>query len=408
MAVRRTTIVSGFCLCAASLWLIAGSLPRSAAAEIPEPVRQALESNARSLSPITIAWERTRTSDLPRSRAMSLLAGQSTAPSALFLPQKWRFLWDNGRFYTHLTFYSMHLKAEPDGRSTELTEEPPDEMRIEVTFDGQKRYCGTKSPMRAASEANLAIDTPTNLRINQPRVTFLQIEFFDQAGFHIPGRTEDYEAKRPAKSLPLYLIEQGASVIEVGREEVDGVSCMALVLRSGTAENRFVLDPAKGYAVRRRIEKTPPGGLAVRSNCSDFAQVPGSGLWMPRKVEVEWHTWPGVLAKPVKEAVIRETFRVSELKSEPIPPEQFVLKYNEAGTTIADSTIEGKKDSDGWVVYRVPADPSRLDEVIKAAASGQKYEPTIVSFRKYFILVNVLLFLILIGVVWWRARRKSR
>lgn len=35
MAFRRVTIVAGSSMCAASLWLIAGVLPRSAAAVIP-------------------------------------------------------------------------------------------------------------------------------------------------------------------------------------------------------------------------------------------------------------------------------------------------------------------------------------------------------------------------------------
>jgi hypothetical protein len=276
-----------------------------------------------------------------------------------------------------------------------------------VTFDGEKRYSLTKTDF-AGSSGILFIDRPTHHITNKRNVRYLNADFFKHAGFHIPERAEDYEAKRPAKSLPLYLVEQGASVIEIGREEVDGVSGTALVLRSGTAEYRFVLDPAEGYAVRRRIEKTPSGELAVRADCSDFAQVPGSGLWMPRKVEVEWHTWYRVLPRPVKEVVVRETYRVSELKSEPIPPAQFVLKLDQPGTAVADSTVEGRKDSQGRVNYVVPADPSRLDEVIRAAASGNAPERTISWFRRNFILANVLLILIVSGAVWWRVGRKSR
>jgi hypothetical protein len=404
MAFRRITIVSGSSLCAAAFWLIAGVLPRSAAAEIPGPVRQALESNARSLSPITVAWELTRTSDLPRSNALSLLAGET---SALFLPQQSRIMWDNGRFYTRTVSQAVRLEVKPDGRMAELTGAPPFETEVEATFDGQKRYCRIRTDL-AGSPPSLIIDLPANIMAHKRNVRFLNADFFYQTGFHIPERAGEYEAKQPAKSLPLYLVEQGASVIEVGREEVDGVSGTALVLRSGTAEYRFVLDPAKGYAVRRRIEKTPSGELAVRADCSDFTQLPGSGLWMPRKVEVEWHTWLQVLVKPVKEVVVRETYRVSELKSEPIPPAQFVLKPDQPGTDVADSTIEGKTDSQGRVNYVVPADPSRLDEVIRAAASGNAPDRTIWWIRRNFILANVLLILILSGAVWWRARRKSR
>ena len=363
-----------------------------------------VESNAKSLSPITVAWELTRTSDLPRSKALSLLAGQT---SSLFLPQKSRFTWDNGRFHSRTVSQAVRVHPNPKGQVTEVTNVPPFKMEVEVTFDGQKRYCGTKSELDR-NLGTLLIDPLPNIMAHEQDVRFVNADFFYQVGFHIPERAADYEAKRSAKSLPLYLVEQGASVIEVGREEVDGVSCTALVLRSGTAENRFVLDPSKGYAVRRRVANTPSGELAVRAECLDLTPVSGSGLWMPKTVEVEWHTWPGVLPNPVKEAVVRETFRVSELNSEPIPPEQFRLKYDDPGTTIADGGLEGEKDKYGRVSYYVPADPGRLDEVIKAAASGKGFEPTIVAFRRKFILANVLLILILIGVVWWRFGRKSR
>ncbi len=404
MAFRRATIVSGPSLCAASLWLIVGGLPGSAAAEIPEPIRHALESNARSLSPISVAWERTRTSDLPRSRALSLVGGQL---SSWFLPNKSRFMWENGRFYGHAVNLAVQFDTQPDGRITERAGVPPYKVEVEVAFDGKKYYNIGKYEIDYRP-AFVMVDTPAHILANKEDVRFhTGNDFFNHVGFHFPERAEDFEAKRPAKSLPLYLVEQGASVIRVGREEVGGVSCTALVLRTGTAQIRFILDPVKGYSVRRRIEETPSGELAVRADCSDFTEVT-SGLWMPRKVEVEWHTWPRFLLKPITEAVLRETFRVSELKSEPIPIEQFVLKYNDPGTIVSDGTIEGKKDATGRISYDVPADPSRLDEVIKAAASGKNVEPTVVSFRRNFILANVLLILILIGVVWWRAGRKSR
>lgn len=400
MAVRRITIVS---VCACSLWLIAGGLPRSAAAEIPEQVRQALESNVKSLSPITVAWERTRTSDLPRPRVLSLLRQET---NSMFLPQKSRVMWDNGQFYTKLVNQSVQVSKESNSRNTGLADAPVEETQVELTFDGQKRTCRTKF-IGGTSPPIVVTDTPENLVTREPRTQFFIADFFYQAGFHFPETAEDFAAKRSAISLPLYLVEQGAHVVEVGREKVDGVDCTALVLRSETAEDQFVLDPAKGYAVRRHVEKTPSGEVAVRIDCSNFTQVSDSGLWIPKKVEVEWHTWRRVLPKPVKEAVVRETYSVSELKYESIPPAEFVLNYNDPGTIVSDGTLEGKKNSMGRVSYHVPADPRRLDEVIKAAASGDNYQSTIVSFRRNFILANVLLILILIGVAWWRVRRKS-
>lgn len=404
MAFRRITIVSGSSLCAAALWLIAGGVPRSVAAEIPEPVRQALESNARALSPITVAWERTRTTDLSQPGLRSLVGETAT----LLLPRRYRFMWENGRIYCYIESFAPPSEAGPDGRLTFLTGRPLIKQEVEVTFDGQKRYCGTRMSDPQPKPPSLTIDRPSTLASRGENVRFAEAEFLHEAGFHIPETTEDYVAKRPVKSLPLSLVEQGARVVEVGSERVDGVECTALVLRSGTAEYRFVLDPAKRYALRRRIEKTPPGELAVQADCSDFTQVPGSALWMPKKVEVEWHTWPEAkLRQPVKEAVIREAFRVSELKSEPIPPERFVLNYG-SGSYIGDSSLEGAdKDPSRRVTYRVPADPAYLDEVIKAAKAGKDYSPESRSTVRRHLIVNVLFILVVMGIAWRWSRRKS-
>ncbi len=402
MGFRPTSVLLKLSVSAVFLWLSVTVRP-CAAADIPAQIRQALESNARALSPITIAWERTRTSDLPRPKALSMLAGET---SSVFLPQESRLMWDNGRFYADRVSQSVPLDIRPGGRITELKGSPPRRTRVETAFDGQKSYCGTKTDV-AGSPPVLVIDPPTYMATRGKGDRFHNAEFLYHCGLHIPERAGEFAAKEPAKSLPLYLIEHGASVVGVGSDQVDGVKCTTLDLRSAKADIQFLLDPAKGYAVRRRVEKTM-GELAVRADSSNFIEVPGSGLWMPKTVEVEWHIWPNSLTKPVKEAVVRETFRVSELNSKPIPPTQFVLKYDEPGTTVADGSLEGEKDSEGRVTYRVPADPSQLDEVIKSAAAGKNYRPTIVSFRRNFIIANVLLILIVIGVVWWRVGRKSR
>jgi hypothetical protein len=384
MICRRMTIVSGSSLLAASLWVIAGDLPRSTAAEIPEPVRQALESNAKALNPITITWKLKRSSDLPARRAESLIG----ATGIFFQPREGRLMWDNGKFYSYL--------------GIELGPPPSDKMVVEITFDGGDRYCVTKSGGKGPPVA--LKDPLSELVANDQDISFVDKAFLLQVGFRIPDQVKEYEAKQPAKSLPLYLVEHGARVVEVGSEEVDGVKCMALALRADKREIRFALDPAKGYAVRRYTEWTRPGALASRAVCSDFTQLPNSALWIPRKVEVEWHIWPPALVQPVKEAVFREAFQILELNNEPIPTDRFVLNFDKPGTYVGDSSIKGPEGSDFRIGYRVPANPADLDEVIKAATTP-RYQPKL-RFKTAFFLGNALVILVVVGLAWWRLRTK--
>jgi hypothetical protein len=378
---RHIMIVSGPSLMAASLWLIAGSLPRSAAAEIPEPLRNALESNAKALSPITLSWERTRTSDFPRPKAQSMLR----ETSVLFEPTKSRFLWDNGKFYSYGQSFSPQGKMGPKGPVID-PDAPLLKLEAEIAFDGEVRYCSSTS----GGPPIVVVDPLSNMVVHDRQIVFVDAGFLTQLGFRIPDRVPDYEAKQSAKSYPLYLIEKGARVVEVGREQIDGMDFTALVLRFEDRDIRFALDSAKGYAVRRRSEWPQPGTLAVQADCLEFTQLPGSALWMPGRIEVQWHTWPGVLARPVKEAVVRETFNITELSNKPIRPEQFVLKYDKAGSYVGDGTLAGTKDQFGRVMYRVPADPNDLDEVIKAATSDDFQPKAMPLFSRLLILGHVL------------------
>jgi hypothetical protein len=397
MICRRTVFATASYWFVAFLWLVAGE-PRSWGADMPETIRAALESNAKALSPIAASWERTRSSDLSPPRFLAVLKYPS---GELLARWKCRFMWDNGRFYSSEQARLPRFDQRPDGTSVESTTKPLDDYDGETTFDGKSRYNGTKGSSFPAPI--LSIDPLESLMKRQPEVRFISTDFFRELGFHIPDRPSEYAVKAPAKSLPLYLIERGATVSKVEHRDVGGTSCTMILLQNQDGLVQFTLDNEKNYAVRERVERTRSGEPAAKVTCSDFEQVPESGLWMPRQVGIEWHIWPGVLDRPLKDVVIRETYAISSLTSEPIPPEQFVLRYDKPGTAVSDGNLPGAEEqASGRISYRVPADPKNLDEVIRVVSS-QNYR---VKWRlpAIFIINGVLLLAIVMMAI---RRRRS-
>src|SRR5436305_1841991 len=86
------------------LALAAGPFPgRSDAAEIPQEARQALERNATALSPLTVAWERKRSSSFQLSELLERL-GPGESNQGFFLPYRVRLWRDRDHFRTYFSF----------------------------------------------------------------------------------------------------------------------------------------------------------------------------------------------------------------------------------------------------------------------------------------------------------------
>ncbi len=119
----------------------------------------------------------------------------------------------------------------------------------------------------------------------------------------------------------------------------------------------YYLDPSLHYAVRRLEMRSKPDTLLNRTDCSQFEQIAGRQLWLPRKVESELHelpTLPGFVLK--KEEAATQILEVSAFDGSRAPDETFTLNYTQAGTIIHDGTDAGStKSARGFIRYTAPA-----------------------------------------------------
>jgi hypothetical protein len=362
---------------------------------LDEWVREALERNAKALSPLTVTWERTRTSRLEESQILDALGLPRTAREFM-APDKARFMWDRGKFYT---YYWRHVvQVDPDLRV--LANKPTRVQEQEVSFDLKAFYSGnpnTRSGQRVGDPVIL-IDRVETMKKKRGSEHLCKPDYLYVAGFSMPQTAEELTTKSP-QALPLAYLEQGGTLTMAQAEDLGETSFLVLELRKGDSRYRFFLDPAKSYAVRRWLLWDAGGVLQAQTDCLEFARLSEPDHWLPRRVEILcYHAAAGK-----QEPLYQESVRVSELHNNPIPPEQFVLVYRQPGSHVADGTLPGADEREtGRIAYTVPANPEDLEGVIRQARRG----PARLSTTTWILAVNATLLAAVGAFVIWRLVRR--
>jgi hypothetical protein len=235
-------------------------------------------------------------------------------------------------------------------------------------------------------------------------------EYFERSGYEF-SRTAASVSAGP-KSLVLHLLAGGEKLTRAEPFMYQNSPCMAVTITGTDKVTSLVLDPALGHAARELQETDIQGRRRWLTINTQFKNLAGTQIWMPTMSETAWHTWhstPSVIdAKPF----MSTTISVSSLDNKQLDESTFALDYNEPGTRVHSSEVPGaERTSDGMLYYRVPANPSRLDDVIRQAAEEQAANRSVPLYRK--ILIGIIA--VLIGLVavltyhrWWSKHQGAR
>jgi RNA polymerase sigma factor (sigma-70 family) len=177
------------------------------------------------------------------------------------------------------------------------------------------------------------------------------------------------------KQLPRMNAQQKEMLLR-SQEQQENQGRLMEALRKLPATRRytFYLDPQLHYAVRRLDQSYGTDTLLSRADCTQFQQIPGRELWLPKKVETQLHEYYSAPGTFFKDAFLSFTTTVSSMSGDRIPPDVFKLDYESVpGTTVRDGTVQAKssKSGDGYVMYTVPNRHEDLADVVARAASGQ-------------------------------------
>ena len=104
---------------------------------MPDDVAKALAENEKAISPLTIAWQRTRSSDLSAVEVTRKLNFQIPERNIGFLaPESFRQQWDGLKFYSYTLRKVVRLN-ENDQSPKDMVDDV-----FEMTFDSKKMFLG--------------------------------------------------------------------------------------------------------------------------------------------------------------------------------------------------------------------------------------------------------------------------
>jgi hypothetical protein len=327
-------------------------------------IRQALEQNATALSPLTVSWKRVRKSEFPEQKVLSAVGLADTALEFM-APEKVRFMWQGGKFYSCI--WRNMPELDKDGHM--LKAKNVIEIPQETSFDLEKYYNGNPEPQGTNKPADgvIQIDFIKKIAEEKSSARICYAEYLYLAGFQLPATPHQLMAEAP-QALSLAFLNGGGKVTEIATEQIDGSPMTAVGITKDGQRSRFVFDPARHYALRRRTITYETNDTSATTDCQDFIKLPNSHLWLPRRFEIAQNypkaTGPG---KPL----FTETMTVTEIHNDPIPDAQFVLNYTKPGTHISDATLPGAGSSKSRrISYVVPANPEDLAAAIRTATEG--------------------------------------
>ena len=123
-------------------------------------------------------------------------------------------------------------------------------------------------------------------------------------------------------------LEDSAKIIEARRQ------------LPATRRYTFYLDPQFHYAVRRLDQYYGTDTLLSRSDCTQFEQIPGRALWLPKKMETQLHEFDSVPGTIFKDSFLSFITTVSSMSGDRISDDAFKLDYETVpGTIVRDGTV---------------------------------------------------------------------
>ena len=392
-------------------------VPTTARAEIPPEVRQALQDNVRALSPITVVWEERRGSELSVHAWLRKIKASPLGVDS-FLPKTITYCWQDGMSYSSVfetkvnitdavivdDAEKMKIRVKP---GVDLDKLPRVEEDREAACNLEDLFTGEGNHTRAARGAlpSFDVDPIDDPKIHPPDGRVFSPTYFHEAGFVLPHTIA--MQKVGAKSLPLALIDEGATVIKAEEVSLGGHVSFLIELEDKGRRKRFYLDPSRDFAVHRREELTPAGQPLVIAQMRDFVRFRNPDIWLPKRCDVNYYTWRTNPEMITEKRLTYERFVVQKIQKEPIPVERFTLNYTMPGTLVADASIpQAKELPEGYVSYEVPADQRDLDAVIQHSIDGTPFVPKALQERRRFRLLCVAVSLLVVGgFVFWLWRR---
>jgi hypothetical protein len=401
------------------LLVIVVLLPTASRAEgptLPQDVRAALETNARSLTDLAIAGSRSRRMLAPAGKVLAAL-GTNEDESEFTQRVKFELRFQGAKVHESIRYPASRYQS---GNGVD-----------EHSYDGTKYYNGSLDTSVPATPGNLSIQRAASM---ESRGMDFELWYLFEAGFSMPIRGS--EMGRPIQSLVLARAAAGRieSVKDVGQSgqkllevvvaypepwasraaapvekdqsiqtlQGDTKQLQARIERERRQQAgqrrlcRFLLDGGMGYAVREKWESRSEGGAVMfHTTNSDFQQVEPSGLWLPRRCEVASHAYATAPQYTSPAPLFATDIQVDKLERTTFSDEQFRVWFDHPGIWVGDATDPKSTPGRPYTYHTTSGQPLVVNSALETK-------------RWLFIGVNALLVVVIFGsLLYARSRRQG-
>ena len=324
----------------------------------PSDVRAILESNVAGLNPIILEWTQKRS---PNMDVESFVKRLNAGPGLLriFEPERYFFIWQDGCVFLQTKF----------GTSTHVTAKDHENY---YTYGEEERI----------SAINTVSAFPLALRMEKYShdSTFVQ-PYLPFLGIRLPSKSAELNEK--PTSYISFLLENG-NLVNYSEVDLEGMSALRVDIESnvsfieipdGVHVFSFWLVPKHNFAVARLEIKQSPDKLLLRAVNSDFKKITGTTVWIPYRTKVDYYVFANQAMNHAGGPFFMQEFFLSDVSTRKTDISYFDLrkKFQQPGNLVGDRTL---LDTNGGLMYVVPANPADLDRVIESALTGKDFVPT--------------------------------
>jgi hypothetical protein len=283
---------------------------------------------------------------------------------------------------------------------------------------------------------------------NTHRLFYFKMEYFPVAGLEMPESNVSWPSPKITSSVA-QLLKNSGTVVSLDELDIEGRKSIVLVINSinpnkilaqkksienvkeelkdsidspeqkeriiqqildtqnlpDVVENEIVLDPSLGYTIVSWEKRYSKDKIISKSTCSDHFQLHGTGIWLPRRVTEDYHTFFTIPNKHFVKPLFTVEYDVTDCDVERVDKSFFIIQASVSGTRVFDYTLpEAKNTSEGYITYIVPADPNDLDRVIELAKGHIVSQTGFIFIRLVFVFLGLVL--IILGIYFTFFKKK--
>ncbi|MDR1385376.1 MAG: hypothetical protein LBJ67_16235 [Planctomycetaceae bacterium] len=360
---------------------------------IPDEIKNALNKNVEDCNPITLVWQSNYSTDMN----FETLCKKLKFPDfyGFYTPVNSILMWQNDCFFhnrTHKEFLNSNNKNSLNAWELEKNDTKLYNRIDDYSYNGEMFFFGNDAEKTNAANPTLSIIPLTQINMKD-LPTFISQQYTTFLGIKFPNGSKEIGTRQ--ESYVLYLARKGI-IIDTQKDILDNQDVFVITIKAYNIFAykdcifRFYLFPSKNYAIGRLDIMSLNGQLMYQIENSNFIEVKGKSLYLPRNTHVYYYTF-GSMGDEISSTILfKEIYDLKNYSLNKIKQNQFDLRlvYLTPGTRIADFSL---KDTEFGLQYDVPANPADLDRVIESALTGKDFTPTPLPSRAAMIIRWILI-----------------